>query len=127
MTLRNRPARRRAWCLACAAGLAALALAGPAAAQEPEKPLPPMPPLPGQGPVEQPSGAQEMVELFHKVERRLREIDALLYEAGSGEAAIGELEESGIEDLIRRSKAGSKGVVEDIDRILEIASQNGGT
>jgi len=70
---------------------------------------------------------QEMVELFGKVERRLNEIDKLLYDAGSGSAALSSQKESGIAELLERSKSSGKEVLSDIDRILEIARQQGGT
>lgn len=75
-----------------------------------------------------PSAQDEMTEIFLRVERRLREIDELLSDASAGDvSALEGVEEAGIGDLLRFSREGSQKVVEDIDRILEIASQNGGT
>lgn len=101
--------------------LAAAALAGATLhAQEPARPVP----LPQIG---ESDPRQEMIELFHKVERRLNEIDELLYKAGSGETGIDSQEESGIAELLQRSKEGGQEVLGGIDRILEIARQQGGT
>jgi len=69
----------------------------------------------------------EMLELFRKVELRLREIDDLLYDASAGGAGLGDVEESGIGDLLEASLEGGERVLEDIDRIIEIAEQQGGT
>lgn len=72
---------------------------------------------------------QEMVELFHKVERRLAEIDALLYDASTGQPSAREglasVADSGIGELLQRSQSQSQEVLQDIDRILEIARQFG--
>lgn len=72
---------------------------------------------------------QEMVELFHKVERRLAEIDALLYDASTGQPrareGLASVAESGIGELLQRSQGQSQEVLQDIDRILEIARQFG--
>ncbi len=71
---------------------------------------------------------QEMIELFRKVEGALEEIDKLLYEAGAGErSAKDAARESGLAELLQRSKTKSSEVVSGIDRILEIAKQQGGT
>jgi hypothetical protein len=67
-----------------------------------------------------------MLELFQKVERRLNEIDKLLYDAGSGNAKVSSQAESGIAELLNTSKANGKEVLSGIDRILEIARQMGG-
>jgi hypothetical protein len=104
--------------LSCLA--AAAALAGALGAQEPSRTAP----LPQVGPNDP---RQEMIELFHKVERRLGEIDELLYKAGSGETGLESQAESGIAELLQRSKDGGKEVLSGIDRILEIARQQGGT
>ena len=71
----------------------------------------------------------EMIELFHKVERRLAEIDALLYDASTGQPSPGPglatVAESGIGELLERSQSQSQEVLQDIDRILEIAQKFG--
>jgi len=102
--------------------LIASALALPAAAQEPPSPAPP--PAPVEGPQLPGAGGEEdeMLKLFGQVERRLREIDRLLYDASAGRAP-GKLEESGIDKLLKRGRESSKQVLEDIDRILELAMQ----
>lgn len=113
---------------------AALLLAAPlAAAQEPEREprprlrpeLTPPPLRPGAG-----GGAtdpqQELLELFRKVETRLREIDALLVDAGAGDTRrLGEVGPAGIDRLIQRSLEEGRQNLRDIDRIIEIAEQFG--
>lgn len=84
---------------------------------------PPLPQLGGGG--DDPRA--EMLELFKRVELRLREIDDLLYDASAGGSGVGDPDESGIGDLIRDSIDGSQQVLEDIDRIIEIAEQQSGT
>jgi hypothetical protein len=103
---------------------AASVLAGALGAQERTQERPQVPPLPQAGGE---SARQEMIELFHKVERRLNEIDELLYKAGSGESGLESQSESGIAELLQRSQEGGKEVLGGIDRILEIARQQGGT
>lgn len=111
---------------------ALLALATPGLAQDPapkpaEKEKAPEPivlPVPGQ----ERTAQDEMVELFHNVERRLKEIDDLLYDAGAGDTSkLSEVSESGIDDLLNLSVSKSKEVVKCMDRILEIAEDNGGS
>lgn len=87
------------------------------------------PELPG-GLQAQPGGdssKDEMIELFHKVEKRLGEIDKLLYQASAGERALTRQSEAGISELLKNSVSKSEEVTRDIDRILEIAAKNGGT
>jgi len=103
--------------------LAALAFAAPA--QEPT--VPPPQPRPQIGPeppgLPQASPEQdEMLRLFGQVERRMREIDRLLYDASAGRAP-GKIEESGIDKLLQRGRESSKQVLDDIDKILELAMQ----
>ena len=94
-----------------------------AALQEPQPPAPEPPPAPIQGPEGlAPQGEDEMLKLFGQVERRMREIDRLLYDASAGRAP-GKLEESGIDRLLQRGRESSKQVLEDIDKILELAMQ----
>lgn len=91
--------------------------------QEPQPPAPEPPPAPVQGPEGiAPPGEDEIVKLFGQVERRMREIDRLLYDASAGRAP-GAIEESGIDRLLQRGREASKQVLEDIDRILELAMQ----
>lgn len=120
-----------------AAPLCWLALAG---AQAPERPVQQEQPAPQEKPVErekpklpgalqgQPGGdssKDEMIELFHKVEKRLSEIDKLLYQASAGERALTRQNEAGISELLKSSVSKSEQVTRDIDRILEIAAENG--
>ena len=67
--------------------------------------------------------------LFRRVEKRLREIDELLNDASSGQtsglSSISESisesgKDSGIGKLIESSRKNSQGVIEDIDRLLEL-------
>lgn len=69
---------------------------------------------------------ERMKELFVQVERRLGEIDQLLYRAGSGERPLESQRESGINDLLQQSKQGGEAVLKDIDELLELAKQMGG-
>ena len=74
------------------------------------------------------SPQDELTQLFRDVELRLRQIDELLDNASTGDTSgLAEVGESGIDKLLRRSMEGGQQVVRDIDRILEIAAQNGGT
>jgi hypothetical protein len=83
------------------------------------------PQLPDMGPNAGDGGRAEMIKLFHKVERRLGEIDKLLYDASTGHGSLQSQKESGIADLIKDSSDKSKEVVRDIDKILELAAQAG--
>lgn len=102
--------------------LTGILLACAASAQEGAPPMPPAPGAPEAG-----NPQQEMMELFRKIELRLREIDDHLYDASAGERPAASEEESGIGDLIRSSVEKSEENLTDIDRILEIAQQSGGT
>jgi hypothetical protein len=114
---------RRGLQLAC--GAAALCLA--ASAQDPPQPEPaPKPTIEELG-VAPDDPREEMIEVFHRVERRLQEIDRLLYDAAAGERQLSGVSESGMLDLLRRSQSKSEEAIQGIDRILEIAKQNGGT
>jgi hypothetical protein len=110
-----------------AAGLLAAVLTVAAPAQDPEgpPPVPPVPPVPI-GEVDPEAGRNEMIELFMQVEQRLREIDQLLFDASAGEVLDEDVEEAGIGDLLRQSTSKAEEVVQGIDRILEIAQQQGG-
>lgn len=133
MSERSRPRRAALAALACAL------TCGFAAAQEPEpqpEPRPRLrpelvpPPLRPEGGAEGSSEAQdaqrEMLQLFRQVERRLREIDALLVDAGAGDTRrLSEVQAAGIDRLIRRSVEGGRQNLQDIDRIIEIAQQFG--
>lgn len=67
---------------------------------------------------------KELIQLFGKVENRLREIDKLLSQAGAGDiSALSKVGPSGIDQLLKSSKSQGEQAVKDIDRILEIARQ----
>ena len=103
--------------------LALLALGAAARDQDPGPT-----PAPLEGPSAQDSAQDELRELFQKVERRLREIDRLLGDAGAGD--VSKLEgvgSSGIDQLLRTARERQGQVIEDIDRMLEIAKQFGST
>jgi hypothetical protein len=108
-----------------------LVLAAPA--QEPERgPRPRLrpeltpPPLRPEAAPAASDPQQEMLELFRKVETRLREIDALLVDAGAGDTRrLREAGPAGIDQLIRRSLEDGRQNLRDIDRIIEIAQQLG--
>ena len=69
----------------------------------------------------------EMERLFKEVEKNLVAIDDELAMAGAGEMELGKVADSGIEKLLRSQKDKSNQVLADIDRILEITEQLGGT
>jgi hypothetical protein len=66
----------------------------------------------------------ELVVIFQRVETRLREIDRLLYDASAGEPITSQAE-GGITDLLRQTRGKNQEVLEDIDRILQIANERG--
>jgi hypothetical protein len=69
---------------------------------------------------------EEMIRLFHEVERSLASIDVELYDAGAGRIPAPEGRESGIERLLRSAGEKSDEAVAGIERILELAQQMGG-
>ncbi len=72
--------------------------------------------------------AQQMIELFHRVERNLVEVDGLLYDASAGEGALSDaLKDSGMGDLLRGGMERSEGAIETIDEILALAQDQGGS
>lgn len=93
-------------------------------AQDPAPPVGPEPRPPT--PLEALRGEQgqedEIVKLFGQVERRLRAIDRMLYDASSGRR-LSQPGESGLGDLLEASRRTSQQVLEEIDRILELARQ----
>jgi len=115
------------------AGLLTAVLTLSAPAQDPQGP-PPIPPVPVVPPVppfpvgahDSDQGRTEMIELFRKVENRLKEIDRLLFDASAGGALSGEIGEAGIDELLQQSTSKAEDVLSGIDRILEIAQQQGG-
>jgi hypothetical protein len=111
-----------------AVAAAALALGASALRSSAQEPVPPTLPTLPTGAPQGDNSREEMIELFRKVEKRLGEIDKLLYDASAGETSLaGKSLESGLSDLLKDSKSKSEDVLSGIDRILEIAKQQGGT
>jgi len=135
--------------------LAALTLSGvlfaqlhsppPAVSDDQDDEEPPVPRITDTLPLA-PNPQTELIELFQRVERRLHEMGGYLLGASAGDTqALEQVGESGLEELLRQArperpqpsggvgdllaitKARGEQVLEDIDRILEIASKNGGT
>jgi hypothetical protein len=86
----------------------------------------------GGGPEQEPPAAapgsqeelqRQIIELIHAVERRLAGIDRRLSDASVGIAPLEKVADSGIDDLLREAARSGQRNVEDIDRILEIASR----
>ena len=107
----------------------ALVLTGTAAAQERGQPKPSKEDEPeidvleglGMG-----SDQQQMIELFHEVERVLGAIDLELADAGAGEIPLPEGKDGGIDRLLRSTSEKSDQAVAGIDKILELAAKMGG-
>lgn len=100
--------------LRCAAPLAATVLLGLAtSAQETAAPA-----LGGRTPEQ-----EEMVRLFHEVERALQAIDLELADAGAGRIPLPEGSESGIERLLRSHGEKSSQATLGIEEILRLAQQ----
>jgi len=79
-------------------------------------------PLPGVGPPPAQGGGQkEMLELFAKVERRLNEIDKLLFDASARDVPTGPVADAGIDELLKGAIQRGKEAQEGIDKILELA------
>lgn len=121
-------------------GLLTLGLAAVCTAQDEA----PRPGLDALGPAAGADPQQELIELFQAVERRLSAMGDYLLDAGAGDTAkLTELGESGmlellqqgrpnapqptggVADLLSISQAEGQRALEDIERILEIAAQNG--
>ena len=110
------------------AALAILLALGPAqqpAAQEPEGEAPVGPPAPEMLP-QSDDMQEEIAKLFQQVELNLMRIDTMLNDAGAGDILLEDVADAGLDDLLRETKSSSQSVVSDIDRILEIAQQQGG-
>jgi len=105
---------------AAALVLVACLTAPPAAAQDPEPPRRPEITLEEPGVHDH---HEEMHELLLKIERRLAEIDELLFEASAGEVDREAIEEAGAEDLLELTIAKSEENLRDIDRLLELADE----
>lgn len=86
----------------------------------------------------------QMIELFHSVERRLDNATVLLFDASKGDTSkLEDLAASGIEELLRdapkrptgsnaalasllhASKSEGDNILKDIDKIIELANQQG--
>ena len=93
------------------------------AAQDPE---PQEGPIPVELPRMMDETQQEILQLFRDIEQNLRKVDLLLSDAGAGDTArLAEVEEAGIGRLLEDSRERSQQVLEDIDRLLDIAQQMG--
>ena len=115
-----------------------VALAGLALAQTGGPPPPPVdggdrgeeqepPPIDLLRPFGEPASPQdELQQLFAEVEQGLRKIDALLWDASTGEDALGADVDSGISKLLQESRAASQSAADSITRILQIAQSQGG-
>lgn len=63
-----------------------------------------------------------MERLIGAVETHLREIDRLLDDAGAADRkALAKVGAGGIGEILKRSRDGGRQVIDDIDRILELA------
>lgn len=120
-----------------------LATAGGAGAQEGERP-PIKPDLDMLMGGSQLSPQEEMILLFQAIEQRLGTMVVMLFDASAGDTSkLADVGQSGIDellaqssnaeptggvaDLLAASEVEGRQVLEDIDRIIEIAAQNGGT
>ena len=108
----------------CAAtGFAAAAIADDKDDEDDKTILPPPP----EGLFPERNGVQdEMAKLFFRVERNLGKIDVMLSDAGAGDVELEEVEDAGLDDLLRSTDAKAAEVIADIDRIIEIAQSMGG-
>ena len=113
--------QRFLWTSLCAAACIAGASrpAGATAQDAPPKRL-------SQQEAEHEDAQQEMLKLFGKVERRLKDIDKLLQDASAGDTKkLKEAGLSGMDQLLQRTAQSSREVQQDIDRLLELARQAG--
>ena len=122
---RLRPAARLATASATLL-LAGLALAQQQEKQEPAKeeeeiPQIEIPDLSGQS-----SDQEEMIRLFHEVERTLESIDVELADAGAGRIPVPEGRDSAIDRLLQSNGQKSDQAVSGIEKILEVAQRMGG-
>lgn len=113
------------------AAFIALTLAASSTPQEPA-PTPPPKPAPEKEPVHlppmpgsQPGGdqlQQELIELFGKVELRLRAIDTQMYDAAAGRVPTKPVAGSGIEELLRAGQQAR--APQSVGELLESASKD---
>lgn len=101
-------------------GLVALPFGARAFAQDldRDRPLPPI--VPGG---ESESAEAELRRLFVEVERALRRIDDMLFEAAAGDAPLEGEADSGLAQLIDQTLRQSRDAVSGMDRILEVAEE----
>ena len=66
----------------------------------------------------------QMMRLIGQVELRLKKIDELIFDASTGEPMSDEVEESGIYKLVNQARASGRQVLDDIDKILELAKSH---
>ena len=118
--------------------LALTLMAAPSAARQDPSPQPPPQeeqapepererglPVPELGQSAQSQTREEMTRLFHEVENRLAEIDRMLFDASAGGSeGLGDVQESGIGELLQSARDESQSVLEGIDRIVELAQQS---
>jgi hypothetical protein len=107
--------------------LAVLCCLGPqAAALQDPQPEPEEENTPIQLPGMVDQAQEEMLQLFRDIEQNLRKVDILLSDAGAGDTeGLAEVQESGIGRLLEDTRDRSEQVLQDIDRLLEIAEEMG--
>ncbi len=128
----GRGSRLASWLLVLGAGpLLALDTAarssqetgGQAAEQQgPPAPEPPILQLPGEGASD---AQQELIDLFHSVERKRNHVDLQLSQAGAGVIPLEAPADSGLDDLLRGAMSASEELSGEIDRMLAIAQEMG--
>ncbi len=89
--------------------------------ETPEKEPLHLPPMPDVNPA-QDAQQKELIELFGKVENRLRAIDTQMYEAAAGRVPTKPIRGSGIEDLLRAGEQAP--LPENVAQLLQSASQD---
>jgi hypothetical protein len=118
----SRLRRRLIGSTSAGAALVLLLLVSPprAAAQDldPDGPLPPIVPT-----RQADSAEAELRRLFVEVERSLRRIDDMLFEAAAGDAPLDGEFDSGLAELIDQTLSQSREAVSGMDRILEVAEE----
>jgi len=72
------------------------------------------------------SDQEEMIRLFHEVERTLESIDVELADAGAGRIPLPEGRDSAIDRLLQSHGQKSEQAVSGIEKILEVAQRMGG-
>ncbi|MFT5289616.1 MAG: hypothetical protein ACI82F_001682, partial [Planctomycetota bacterium] len=90
--------------------------------QGPPAPEPPLLELPGEGASDP---QQELIDLFHSVERKLKQVDLQLAQAGAGVIPLEAPADSGLDDLLRGAMLASEELSSEIDRMLSIAQEMG--